>query len=76
MQEFKHDALKGNKRIWNLNSVPQLTNFVYVLQDKNKHTLAMEVINNFQSYVLPNLDGLESGPIHGDFNEQNILGLK
>lgn len=34
----------------------------------------MDVVNNFKSNVLPHLKDLESGPIHGDFNEQNILG--
>ena len=34
----------------------------------------MEVIENFKSNVVPLLEELESGPIHGDLNEQNILG--
>lgn len=55
--------------------VPKLGDFVYVIEDKDKHLLATEVIANFQSRVIPHLQELESGPIHGDFNEQNILGL-
>lgn len=76
-QEFKHDGIKGVDRIWNLNAVPKLTDFVYVIQDEQKHSLSMTmtVIENFKSNVLPLLENLESGPIHGDFNEQNILGL-
>ena len=45
-----------------------------MIKDEHKKTLVMDVINNFKSNVLPHLKDLESGPIHGDFNEQNILG--
>ena len=45
-----------------------------MIQDERKHSLSMEVIENFIYNVLPLLDELENGPIHGDFNEQNILG--
>lgn len=31
------------------------------------------IINEFEDRVLKNLDKLEKGMIHGDFNEQNIL---
>lgn len=56
-------------------SVPKLCDFAYVIQDEVKHSLAVEIIENFQSHVIPHLHELECGPIHGDFNEQNILGL-
>lgn len=74
LQGFKHDGLKGVDRIWNLIAVPKLVDFVYVIADEQKHSLSMEVIENFKSNVIPFLQELESGPIHGDFNEQNILG--
>ena len=45
-----------------------------MIQDERNHSLSMEVIENFIYNVLPLLDELENGPIHGDFNEQNILG--
>ncbi|XP_057380551.1 hydroxylysine kinase-like isoform X2 [Daphnia carinata] len=70
---FVHDGLKGVDRIWNLSAVPKLCDFIYVIKDDHKHELAMEVIDNFKSHVLPHLQKLKSGPIHGDFNEQNIL---
>jgi hydroxylysine kinase len=55
-------------------AVPKLVDFVYVIADEQKHSLSMEVVENFKSNVIPFLQELESGPIHGDFNEQNILG--
>lgn len=70
---FKHDGIKGVDRIWNLNAVPKLTDFVYAIEDEQKRSLSVAVIDNFKSNVLPLLEHLESGPIHGDFNEQNIL---
>lgn len=75
IQEFAHNGIKGIDRIWNLNAVPKLSDFAYVIKDEQKHKLAMEVVDNFKTNVLPHLQKLESGPIHGDFNEQNILGL-
>ncbi|EFX76488.1 hypothetical protein DAPPUDRAFT_306142 [Daphnia pulex] len=70
---FKHNGLKGVDRIWSLIAVPKLVDFVYVIADEQKHSISMEVIENFKSNVIPFLQELESGPIHGDFNEQNIL---
>ncbi len=74
LQKFKHDGLTGVDRIWNLSAVPKLVDFAYAVQDEQRHKLAMEGIENFISHVVPRLQDLESGPIHGDFNEQNILG--
>ncbi|KAI9554916.1 hypothetical protein GHT06_020196 [Daphnia sinensis] len=73
LMEFVHDGLKGFDRIWNLNAVPKLCDFTYVIKYGHKYKLAMEVIDNFKSHVVPHLQKLKAGPIHGDFNEQNIL---
>lgn len=61
-------------RIWNLSSVPKLKEFVFAVQDEERRALAVQVIENFQSSVVPHYGKLARGPIHGDLNEQNILG--
>jgi len=49
---------------------------VFAVQDEARRALAVQVIENFQSSVVPHYGKLASGPIHGDLNEQNILGKK
>ena len=65
----------GVDRIWNLSAVPKLRQFTYAVQDENKRALAVQVIERFQSHVVPHYGELAHGSIHGDLNEQNILGI-
>ena len=64
----------GINRIWNLSAVPTLTEFAYAVADEDRRRLAVEVIANFKENVVPHYNQLLCGAIHGDFNEQNILG--
>jgi hydroxylysine kinase len=66
--------LLGVDRIWNLSAVPKLKEFVFAVEDEERRALAVQVIENFQSSVVPHYGKLACGPIHGDLNEQNILG--
>ncbi|XP_055387318.1 hydroxylysine kinase [Condylostylus longicornis] len=73
LKRFHHDAYKNHKSIWQLEAVPKLKDFLFVLQDHGRKEIVEQVIEAFEKKVLKNFDQYESGVIHGDFNEQNIL---
>ncbi|XP_047036807.1 hydroxylysine kinase [Helicoverpa zea] len=77
LQNFNHSGLVSREHMWMLTKVPELDKFKYVIKDAEKLDLAEEVIEEFKYAVVPRLDELEKGVIHGDVNEMNILvGLK
>ena len=44
------------------------------MTDETRRALSVKVIENFEKVVVPEYHQLLSGAIHGDLNEQNILG--
>ncbi|XP_074645219.1 hydroxylysine kinase-like [Tubulanus polymorphus] len=62
-----------HQMIWNLKNVLDVREYMYVLQDADKHKLISDIFNDYETYVVPNLHDLKKVMIHGDFNEQNIL---
>ncbi|CAK1589391.1 unnamed protein product [Parnassius mnemosyne] len=77
LQNFNHSGLVEREHIWMLSKVPDLDNFKYVIKDAEKLDLAEEVIEEYKYAVVPRLEELEKGVIHGDVNEMNIIvGLK
>lgn len=56
-----------------MDTVPKLRDFTFALQDDNKQKIVLEIVQEFEERVLNVRDTLESGMIHGDFNEQNVL---
>lgn len=56
-----------------LESVPQLRDFLYALQDHERKAIVEEIIDSFENNVLNKTDELEKQIIHGDYNEQNII---
>ncbi|XP_074042312.1 hydroxylysine kinase isoform X2 [Leptinotarsa decemlineata] len=73
MKSFHHPAYNNYKTLWMLDSVPQITQFLFAIQDKTKKQLVQNVVQEFQDRVLSISNTLERGLIHGDFNEQNII---
>lgn len=73
LQNFNHSGLVSREHIWMLSKVPDLEKFKYVIKDAEKLDLVEEVIEEFKYAVVPRLDDLEKGVIHGDVNEMNIL---
>ncbi|XP_060651943.1 LOW QUALITY PROTEIN: hydroxylysine kinase [Drosophila nasuta] len=73
LKNFTHKAYDTHKTLWMLQSVPQLRDFLYALQDHQRKALCEEIIEAFESKVLSVLSTLELQIIHGDYNEQNIL---
>ena len=72
-KNFENSDIKID-RIWNLSAVPKLTEFVYAVIDEDRRVLVEDVIKNFVNNVVPQYEKLIHGAIHGDMNEQNILG--
>ncbi|XP_028035392.1 hydroxylysine kinase isoform X2 [Bombyx mandarina] len=75
LQNFNHSGLVSRQHMWMLSMVPELEKFKYVIKDSEKLDLAEEVIEEFKYAVVPRLDELEKGVIHGDINEMNVLVL-
>jgi len=73
LMDFHHEGIVGVERIWNLNSVPKVKEFVHAVTDETRRALSVKVIENFEKVVVPEYHQLLSGAIHGDLNEQNIL---
>ncbi|XP_063919530.1 hydroxylysine kinase [Zophobas morio] len=73
LQNFHHPAYDNHKTVWHLESVPQLSQFLYAVSDTNRKKIVEEVIEEFSKRVLPMGPNMKRGMIHGDFNEQNIL---
>ncbi|KAM8716119.1 hypothetical protein ACLKA7_003063 [Drosophila subpalustris] len=76
LKNFTHTAYDTHKTLWMLQSVPQLRDFLYALQDHQRKALCEEIIEAFESKVLSVLPTLELQIIHGDYNEQNIVVQK
>ncbi|XP_037960289.1 hydroxylysine kinase [Teleopsis dalmanni] len=73
LKNFSHDAYETHKTVWMLQSIPQLREFLYALQDHSRKAMVEEIIESFEREVLTKLDTFEKQIIHGDFNEQNIV---
>jgi len=73
LKSFSHPAYQERKNIWYLNSIPQVKKFVHAVKDENQRNMCEEIFDSFEKEVLARIDQLETGIIHGDFNEQNIL---
>ncbi|RVE42043.1 hypothetical protein evm_013301 [Chilo suppressalis] len=73
LQNFNHSGLVSRQHIWMLTTVPHLEKFKYVIKDAEKLDLAEEVLEEFKYAIVPRLEELERGVIHGDVNEMNIL---
>lgn len=73
LKRFTHDAYDNHKSLWMLESVPQLTKFLYAVGDEKRQAQVKEVLNEFNTHVLAHSNDFEKGVIHGDCNENNIV---
>ncbi|XP_060536487.1 hydroxylysine kinase [Cylas formicarius] len=73
LQSFRHPAYDDYKTPWTLGEVPNLTNYLHAVRDKNKRILFEEIISEFTRRVAAKSHTLQKGLIHGDVNEQNLL---
>lgn len=76
LKRFTHDAYENHKSLWMLESLPQLSKFLYAVNDAKKQAIVQEILKDFNDNVLTHIDQFEKGVIHGDFNESNIVVKK
>lgn len=76
LKRFQHDAYENHKSLWMLESVPQLTKFLYAVSDPQHQALVQQVLNEFHEKVLAYSNEFAKGFIHGDCNEHNIVVAK
>lgn len=76
LKRFTHDAYENHKSIWSLESLPQLSKFLYAIDDPKKQGIVKEVLDEFNAKVLARADQFAKGVIHGDCNEHNIVVTK
>lgn len=70
LREYSHQSQ------WSLEQLPQLVNFLWVLQDDWLKSVVPKIVHQFEEKVLPRLSELPKGVIHGDFNDDNIIILR
>jgi hydroxylysine kinase len=74
LQSFDHKGLEARSSyIWFLSSAPKVKEYIFAVDNEDHKKLVTSIIDAFLNEVEPVKDQLASGPIHGDFNEQNIL---
>lgn len=76
LKRFTHDALENNKSVWQVEELPQLTKFLYAVNDPQRQALVQKVMAEFKSNVLDHYSEFARGVIHGDCNEHNIVVTK
>lgn len=73
LKHFEHDAFAQHRSLWQLESAPKLSEFVYSLRDEAKQEIVEQVLQAFDKEVLQHSSEFAKGIIHGDFNEHNII---
>lgn len=76
LRRFSHEAVSAVRSIWMLDSLPEVSKFLYAVEDIEKKALVQEVLDAFDKEVLSKLNTFAKGIIHGDFNDQNIIVAK
>ncbi|KAF2904075.1 hypothetical protein ILUMI_02092 [Ignelater luminosus] len=73
LKNFHHPAYNSHQTLWMLDSVPQLSQFLFAVKDATRRKIVEDIIQQFKDRVLTVREILEKGIIHGDFNDQNIV---
>uniref|UniRef100_A0A1A9WKZ4 Hydroxylysine kinase n=1 Tax=Glossina brevipalpis TaxID=37001 RepID=A0A1A9WKZ4_9MUSC len=73
LRNFHHIAYEKHHSTWQLQMVPKLRDFLYVLKDPTRKLMIEEIVESFEKNVLEKLNTFPKQIIHGDYNEQNII---
>eukprot|EP00118_Oscarella_pearsei_P027188 m.1060 g.1060 ORF g.1060 m.1060 type:complete len:364 (+) comp5618_c0_seq1:2-1093(+) len=66
-------AIKERDFDWDLTSLPRVKQYFSTIQDPGKLNLVSEVVDKFETVVVPGLKSTPRAIIHGDLNDFNIL---
>uniref|UniRef100_A0A1A9ZD01 Hydroxylysine kinase n=1 Tax=Glossina pallidipes TaxID=7398 RepID=A0A1A9ZD01_GLOPL len=73
LTNFQHVAYESYQSTWQLQMVPKLRDFLFVLKDASRKLLVEEIIESFEKNILEKLNTFAMQIIHGDYNDQNII---
>lgn len=76
LKRFQHDAYDSYKSIWMLESVPQVSKFLYAIEDPTRRSIVEAVLTEFNAQVMSHFNEFAKGVIHGDCNENNLVVTK
>jgi len=71
--DFHHPVFAQRKYIWYLKDVLMVREYLYAVEDTDQREMCAQVLDDFEAKVVSQMDKLERGMIHGDYNEQNML---
>lgn len=72
LQDFSH-AGERPRLLWDLQRATELSELLDHISDPGAHFAVEKALQDFEEFVLPELDHLRSQVIHGDANPGNIL---
>lgn len=72
LQTFKHEALHRDFK-WNLPQSGWISEHLHLINEPDKQALLAEIVERFQSILVPALSKLPDMPIHNDVNDYNVL---
>lgn len=76
LKHFTHEAFNSHRTIWMLDLFPEISKFVYTIEDSQRVIQIQQVLDAFNKDVVPKLKNLSKGIIHGNFNDHNIVVTK
>jgi len=72
-KDFHHPVFADRECIWYLKDVLKVRDFVSAVDNKAQQEMCNQILDEFETRVRSRLGEFDSGQIHGDYNEQNIL---
>ncbi|XP_078615702.1 hydroxylysine kinase-like isoform X4 [Branchiostoma floridae x Branchiostoma japonicum] len=73
LKDFSHPALHRPNYTWSLAGVASLEKYTHCLHDDRAKEIITKIVQTFAKKVLPRMDELPQGVVHGDFNDVNVL---
>jgi len=73
LKDFHHPVYDTLESPWFLRNVPAVAEHTWVVTEPARRAMSDQVIAQFCERVIPQLDQLPQGMLHGDLNEQNLL---
>lgn len=71
--EFHHPSFDNNVCFWSAESITQLHNFTFAMEDPSELSLVESILSVYEREVVPQLDTLEQGIIHADISATNVI---
>ncbi|CAD5124473.1 DgyrCDS12755 [Dimorphilus gyrociliatus] len=73
LRNINHEGLESYERAWSLSFIRKYDIFIEAVRDEKIKAILGMIKNEFIKQVYTVQDKLPKGPIHADFNDQNIL---